>query len=55
MTWNATAMWIHNPYEVHFGLGAATEADITVTWPDGSESMQTVEADQQITITQGSE
>ena len=42
----------HNPYEVHFGLGEATEADITVTWPDGSVSMQTVQADQQITMTQ---
>ena len=42
----------HNPYEVHFGLGDQTQADITVTWPDGSISMRTVEADQQITITQ---
>jgi len=42
----------HNPYEVHFGLGAATQADITVNWPDGSVSTQTVQADQQITITQ---
>ncbi|XOV86996.1 MAG: FG-GAP-like repeat-containing protein [Pseudomonadota bacterium] len=43
----------HNPYEVHFGLGAATEADITVTWPDGSVSeMNSVAADQQVTIVQ---
>ena len=41
----------HNPYEVHFGLGATTQADITVTWPDGSVSMQTVQADQLVTIT----
>ena len=40
----------HNPYEVHFGLGAATGADITVTWPDGAVSMLTVQADKQITI-----
>ena len=40
----------HNPYEVHFGLGEATEADVTVTWPDGSVSLQTAQADQQITI-----
>lgn len=40
----------HNPYEVHFGLGAATEADITITWPDGALSMHTVQADRQITI-----
>jgi len=42
----------HNPYEAHFGLGAATQADITVTWPDGSVSTQTAEAGQQITISQ---
>ena len=42
----------HNPYEVHFGLGAATEADITVTWPDGEVStMVSVPVDQQITVT----
>ena len=40
----------HNPYEVHFGLGEATEADVTVTWPDGSVSLQTAQADQQISI-----
>ena len=42
----------HNPYEVHFGLGDQTQADITVTWPDGSITMQPVEADQQVTIIQ---
>lgn len=42
----------HNPYEVQFGLGAANQAEITVTWPDGSVSTQTAEADQQITIFQ---
>jgi len=40
----------HNPYEVHFGLGVATEAEVTVTWPDGRVSMHTAQADQQITI-----
>lgn len=42
----------HNPYEVQFGLGEATQVDITVNWPDGSVSTQTAEADQQITISQ---
>ena len=26
----------HDPLEVHFGLGSATEANIDVRWPDGS-------------------
>ena len=45
----------HNPYEVHFGLGSATSADISIRWPDGSvsESLD-VEADQFVTITQSS-
>ena len=42
----------HNPYEVHFGLGPATEAEITVTWPDGEVTIQTLQADQRITIGQ---
>ena len=41
----------HNPYEVHFGLADQTQVDVTVTWSDGLVSMQTVQADQQITIT----
>ena len=45
----------HGPYEVHFGLGAATTADIRVRWPDGTATeMMSVDADQQITITQPS-
>ena len=28
----------HNPFEVHFGLGSATVADVVVRWPDGSAS-----------------
>ena len=43
----------HNPFEVHFGLAGATVADVTVRWPDGSEtSMDAVAADQQVTIIQ---
>ena len=43
----------HNPFEVHFGLGSATTADISVRWPDGTVSeMAAADADQLITITQ---
>ena len=42
----------HNPLEVHFGLGAATVADVVVRWPDGTEtSMNDVDVDQLMTIT----
>ncbi|RZO75425.1 MAG: CRTAC1 family protein [OM182 bacterium] len=41
----------HNPYEVHFGLSDQTQADVTITWTDGVVSMQTVQVDQQVTIT----
>ena len=45
----------HNPFEVHFGLGSATRADVTVRWPDGETTMlTTVEADQLLTINQNS-
>ena len=43
----------HDPFEVHFGLAGATEADIDVRWPDGTTStMGNVTADQQITVRQ---
>ena len=43
----------HDPFEVHFGLAEATEADIEVRWPDGTMStMPNVSADQQITVRQ---
>ncbi len=43
----------HNPFEVHFGLGAATRADVTVRWPNGETTMLTaVDADQLLTINQ---
>lgn len=42
-----------NPTEVHFGIGEATSADVTVHWPDGSESsMEELEIDRVLTITQ---
>ena len=41
----------HNPFEVHFGLGAATVADVVVRWPDGSASRRdAVAADRLLTI-----
>jgi hypothetical protein len=40
---------------VHFGMGPATSADLTVRWPDGTaESFPTVQADRQITLREGS-
>lgn len=41
----------HNPLEVHFGLGAATSADISVRWPDAQlTEVSGVEADQLVSI-----
>ncbi len=40
----------HNPFEVHFGLGSQTEVELTVTWPDGSISVEIVQADRQVVI-----
>ena len=41
----------HNPLEVHFGLGAATSADISVRWPDAQVTeVSGVEADQLVLI-----
>ncbi|PDH40523.1 MAG: hypothetical protein CNE99_03505 [OM182 bacterium MED-G24] len=40
-----------NPAEVHFGLGEATSVDLTVRWPDGTETgLLGVGADQLLTI-----
>jgi len=39
---------------LHFGLGAATSADLTIRWPNGAtESIQGVEADQLVVIREG--
>jgi hypothetical protein len=39
---------------VHFGLGAAKSAEITIRWPDGTkETCGTFAADREVTITQG--
>ncbi len=43
----------HNPFEVHFGLGAATRANVTVRWLDGeTTTLMAVDADQLLTINQ---
>ena len=42
-----------NPAEAHFGLGAATTADVNVRWPDGSETnLTSVAADRLLVIEQ---
>ena len=40
----------HNPLEVHFGLGEQEQAEITVTWPDKSISVEIVQSNQQVII-----
>ena len=40
----------HNPFEVHFGLGKEEQAEVTVTWPDESISVEIVESNQQVVI-----
>ena len=43
----------HSPYEVHFGLGSASTADILIRWPDGAVTdMLAVDADQHLVISQ---
>ena len=42
-----------NPAEAHFGLGAVQSVDVSVYWPDGSQSdLIGVAADQLLTISQ---
>ena len=43
----------HGPFEVHFGLAEATEADVHIRWPDGTTStMADVPTNQLLTIRQ---
>ena len=43
-----------NDRRLHFGLGAATSADLTIRWPDGAtESIPKVDADQLVVIREG--
>ena len=42
-----------SPAEAHFGLGSADSVDVTVNWPDGSQTVMTgVSANQKLTIVQ---
>lgn len=41
-------------FRVHFGLGRATKADLTIRWPQGCvETIRDIEANQWITVTEG--
>jgi hypothetical protein len=43
-----------NDFRLHFGIGKATSADVSVRWPDGSvENFSAVAAGQVVTIQQG--
>ncbi len=43
-----------NDRRLHFGLGAATAADLHIRWPNGaSEKIENVEADQLVVIREG--
>ncbi len=43
-----------NDFRVHFGLGKAEAADLSVRWPDGrTESFTGIRAGQIVTIEQG--
>jgi hypothetical protein len=43
-----------NDRRLHFGLGAATSADLTIRWPNGTtEQLDRVEADQLIVVREG--
>ena len=44
-----------NDRRLHFGLGPATTADLTIRWPSGAtEKVAGVEADQLVVIREGS-
>ena len=43
-----------NDRRLHFGLGAATSAEVTVRWPNGvTEKIGSVPADQLVVIREG--
>jgi hypothetical protein len=43
-----------NDFRLHFGLGNALEADVTVRWPSGQrQSLSRLKADQLYTIKEG--
>ena len=44
-----------NDPRLHFGLGAATSAELTIRWPNGAiERLEHVEADQLVVVREGS-
>lgn len=44
-----------NDFRLHFGLGAAAEADLDIRWPNGAtETLRRVAANQLVTIREGS-
>jgi hypothetical protein len=44
-----------NDRRLHFGLGAAAAADLTIRWPNGAvETITKVEADQLVVVKEGS-
>ena len=44
-----------NDRRLHFGLGSATVADLTIRWPNGvTEKIPNVEADHLVVIREGS-
>ena len=41
-------------FRVHFGLGRATKADLTIRWPQGSvETIRDIDVNQWITVREG--
>ena len=43
----------HDPVEIHFGLGASTQADVSVRWPNGvATTRENVAADQVLTLSE---
>ncbi len=48
---------LQRDFMLHFGLGTACDAEVTITWPDAERSQQTfqVEPDQRLFVRQGQE
>lgn len=49
-----SSVYSANDRRLHFGLGAATSADLVIRWPTGTtETIQGVEADRLVIIREG--
>ncbi|HEY7512779.1 MAG TPA: ASPIC/UnbV domain-containing protein, partial [Vicinamibacteria bacterium] len=49
-----TSFYSANDRRLHFGLGSATSADLTVRWPNGAaETIPKVQADQLVVVREG--